>query len=102
MTDSSFLSVNFGNMDQLVTELTSIVNQAQTNTADLISQLNNTLGSANNWGGLGQTQWSAVQLNWNKTMENMNQVINAARLVTTESASQWPAIEQSIAGLFST
>jgi uncharacterized protein YukE len=100
MADSSFLSVNFGNMDQLVTELTSIVNQTQTTMDDLVARLNSTLGPDDNWGGGGKSQWAAVQLQWNRSMDNMHQVLNAARQVTTESASNWPAIEQSIIGLF--
>lgn len=100
MADSSTLSVNFGNMDQLVSELTSIVNQTQTTLDDLVSRLNSTLGPDDNWGGGGKTQWQSVQTQWNNSMNNMHQIMNAARQVTTESASNWPAIEQSIVGLF--
>lgn len=100
MTDSTFLSVNFGNMDQLVTELTSIVNQVGTTKDDLVARLNTILGPDDNWGGGGKAQWAQVQQQWNQTMDHMHQVINAARLVTSASASTWPAIEQSIVGLF--
>lgn len=100
MSDSTFLSVNFGNMDQLVSELTSIVNQTQTTLDDLVSKLNSTLGPDDNWGGGGKSQWLAVQQQWNSAMGNMQQVLNAARQVTSESAANWPAIEQSIVGLF--
>lgn len=100
MADSSTLSVNFGNMDQLVSELTSIVNQTQTTLDDLVSRLNSTLGPDDNWGGGGKSQWQAVQSQWNGSMNNMHQILNAARQVTSESATNWPAIEQSIVGLF--
>lgn len=100
MADSSTLSVNFGNMDQLVSELTSIVNQTQTTLDDLVSRLNSTLGPDDNWGGGGKSQWQGVQTQWNNSMNNMHQILNAARQVTSESASNWPAIEQSIVGLF--
>jgi WXG100 family type VII secretion target len=100
MADSSTLSVNFGNMDQLVTELTSIVNQTQSTLDDLVAQLNSTLNQQDNWGGAGQASWQGVQTNWNNSMNNMHQILNMARQVTSESAANWPSIEQSIVGLF--
>jgi uncharacterized protein YukE len=101
MADPTSLSVNFGNLDQLVTELGSIIGASKSTMDEFIARINSTIMQDANWDGPGgKEHWHLTQQKWSQSMDRMHQLLDAARNVTVESSQSWPAIEQAITNLF--
>ena len=102
MTDPNFLSVNFGNMDQLIGELTSIIGASKATADDYVARMNSTVGqNPENWDGqLGRDSWATLQHEIYGHIDRMHQILDNARSVTVLQGHEWPHTEAQIANIF--
>jgi uncharacterized protein YukE len=102
MTDPNYLSVNFGNMDQLVSELTSIVSASRATADQYVARMNSTIGNnPANWDGpIGKDSWAALQQAIYGHVDRMNAAIDNARAMTLAQSQKWPDTEAKVANIF--
>jgi uncharacterized protein YukE len=98
--DNSYLSVNFGNMQQALSEFTAHHANAVATLQDMLANLRTALPETNWAGPGGRSHYDIVQTAANQTFDNLNNIMLGARNFVAQSAELWPAVENAVTGLW--